>query len=84
MSTLDGQENWQTQSRYCIDAADALRHGKSVSSSESITVSGMGSTPFRDQDDQAESSALCGNHIDSHTAQHITVKSQSGAEQSKR
>ena len=58
MSTLDGQEDWQTQSSYCIDAADALRHGNSVSS-ESITVSGM-VTPVRDQDHQAESSALRG------------------------
>jgi hypothetical protein len=59
MSTLDGQEDWQTQCSYCIDAADALRHGKSVSSSESIPVSGMG-TPIRNQDHQAEYSALCG------------------------
>ena len=47
MSTLDGQENWQTQSSYCIDAADTLRHGKSVSSSESsqlLQISNMGST----------------------------------------
>ena len=35
MSTLDGQEDWQTQSSNCIDAADALLHGKSVSSFES-------------------------------------------------
>ena len=47
------------QSSYCIDAADALRHGKSVSSFESITGTGMG-TPLEDEDNQAEFSALRG------------------------
>ena len=59
MSTLDSQEDRQMQSSYCIDAADALRHGKSVSSFESITGTGMG-TPLEDEDNQAEFSALRG------------------------
>ena len=71
MSTLDGHKDWQTQFSYCIDAAHALRHGKSVSSPELSRAEQSRAEQSRAEQSRAEQSRAKQSHKQSGVKEHV-------------